>query len=69
MSPVLDNIALKQELKLLPRNQSYVLEQFYCQHKTLEEISFSMNIALRTVRHHRQAGLRNLRSRLHCIIE
>ena len=69
LSPVLDNIALKQELKLLPRNQSYVLEQFYCQHKSLEEISFSMNIAPRTVRHHRQAGLRNLRSRLHCIIE
>ena len=46
-----------------------VLKQFYCQHKSLEEISFSMNIAPRTVRHHRQAGLRNLRSRLHCIIE
>ena len=69
LSPVLNDIALKQELELLPRNQSYVLEQYYCEHKTLEEISFSMNIAPRTVRYHRQAGLKNLRSRLHCIIE
>ena len=66
---VLDNFALKQELELLPKQQSYILEQFYCEHKSMEDISIALGISQRTVRYHRQAGLKSLRSRLRCINE
>ena len=64
LSLVLNDIALKQELDLLPNHQSYILEQYYCEHKSVEEISKVLGISKRTVRHHRQAGLKSLRIRL-----
>lgn len=64
LSLILNDIALKQELELLPKHQSYILKQFYCKHKSMEEISKALGISQRTVRHHRQAGLKSLRVRL-----
>ena len=64
LSFILNDIALKQELDLLPNHQSYILEQYYCEHKSVEEISKVLGISKRTVRHHRQAGLKSLRIRL-----
>ena len=64
LSFILNDIALKQELDLLPNHQSYILKQFYCEHKSMEEISIALGMSQRTVRYHRQAGLKSLRIRL-----
>ena len=64
LSFILNDIALKQELELLPIHQSYILKQFYCEHKSMEEISIALGMSQRTVRYHRQAGLKSLRIRL-----
>ena len=64
LSYILNDIALKQELELLPIHQSYILKQFYCEHKSMEEISIPLGMSQRTVRYHRQAGLKSLRIRL-----
>jgi RNA polymerase sigma factor (sigma-70 family) len=64
LSYILNDIALKQELELLPIHQSYILKQFYCEHKSMEEISIALGMSQRTVRYHRQAGLKSLRIRL-----
>ena len=64
LSFILNDIAIKQELDLLPNHQSYILKQFYCEHKSMEEISIALGMSQRTVRYHRQAGLKSLRIRL-----
>lgn len=69
LSPMLDNLAVEQELALLPKDRAYILEQLYDNNKSPEELSSILKISPRTVRYHRQAGLRCLRNRLHCINE
>lgn len=54
-------LAMEQELGNLPVQQAYVLEQYYCHNKSVENIARILHVAPRTVRYHRQMALEALR--------
>ena len=61
LQSLLAKLSLSQELGNLPVQQAFVLEQYYCHNKTINDIASTLNITPRTVRYHRQMALEALR--------
>ena len=61
LQSLLARLSLTQELGKLPTLQAFVLEQYYCQNKTMQDIASTLHISPRTVRYHRQMALKALR--------
>ena len=64
LQDVLNNLALAQEIALLPTEQAQLLKDVYYKGHTQEYVARSTNCSTRSVRRHQTKALNTLRSKL-----
>ncbi|MBQ3541114.1 MAG: hypothetical protein IJA40_05170, partial [Phascolarctobacterium sp.] len=64
LQDVLNNLALAQEINLLPPTQALVLKEVYFKKHTQEQVACSSNYSARHIRRYKRKALNTLRTKL-----